>query len=523
MRMLSFSEIRDILRMVEAGKSYRVISFELDISKTTVVEVMKKCRENNIVLALATDENAATVMGLLYPQYSAGRVAQKPEPDWEGIHRRLTTTRHNLKSLWEEYRGDYPNGYMYSQFCQRYNGWHGTIRQLIMPQNHEPGETILVDWAGDTVACVRGYGLKDGMTEAHFFIGVLSFSSYAHVEAFPDEKQYSWILAHCHMFQRFGGSARLLTPDNCRTAISHSNLWDPVKNTVYKELSEHYNTAIVPARVRKASDKSTVEGAVRFYETWILQKVADRVSKHGAFSDFIDLNRYIGEELQKLMHNDFQKRPGSRYSVFSQIEKPALRSLPHMPFDIMERKEFTVPNNYHIPYRGHYYSVPYTLFKKKVVLSAGMESLKIYDKAGVMVAVHQISYDPVRLYVTADEHMPKNHAAYQRYRRQDGGYYRAQALKIGENCFQLVDALLKRDKHEETAYKSCQGILSSAKNINIGPSRVERACVKCMRIGSISYYSFKSILDKNLEDAEAASGGMASPIHENLRDPDEFK
>ena len=523
MRMTHFNDIMYILRASEAGKSYRQIAGDLGISKTTVTFVINKCHENNITCAQITDENSSVVMGLLYPGLNTGQAPRKTEPVWEEIHRRLTTTRHNLKSLWEEYRGNYPNGYGYSQFCQRYNDWHGSIKQLSMPQNHEPGEVICVDWAGDTIECVRGYGLRDGLIVAHFFIGVLSFSNFAYVEAFPDEKQYSWILAHCRMYQRFEGSTRYLTPDNCRTAISHSNLWDPVKNSVYKELSDHYNTAIVPARVKKASDKSTVEGSVRFYETWILQKVADRVSRHGAFSDFADLNRYIYEELETLMLKGFQKRPGSRLSIFTQIEKPTLRPLPDKPFDIMERREFTVPNNYHIPYRGHYYSVLHTYYKKKVVLVAGMETLKIFDKAGILLATHRISHDPIRLYVTLDGHMPKNHEAYQRFRRQDGAYYRTQALKIGDNCFQLIDALLKRDKHEETAYKSCQGILSSANNINIGPARVERACAKCMQIGGISYYSFKSILDKNLEDTFVASADKASPIHENLRNPNEFK
>ena len=522
MRKTHFSDIRSILRMNESGKGYRQIADDLNISKTTVAFIMSKCRENNITFERADDENAAVVMGLIYPE-PGRRAAQKPEPVWEDVCRRLTTTRHNLKTLWEEYRGDYPDGYGYSQFCQRYNDWKGSIRQLSMSQNHEPGETTCVDWAGDTVECVRNYGSRGALLKAHFFVGVLSFSSYAHVEAFPDEKQYSWMTAHRHMYRRFGGSTRYLVPDNCRTAISRTNLWDPGKNPLYKELSDYYSTAIVPARVKKASDKSPVEGSVRYYETWIIQKVADRVSRHGAFSNFTDLNRYIGDELQTLMFKPFQKRPGSRFTVFSQIEKPTLRPLPDKPFEIMERKDLIVPNNYHVPYRDHYYSVSHTLFKKEVVLVAGVESLKIFDKTGVLVATHQISHDPFRRYVTLDGHMPKNHEAYQKYRRQDGAYYRAQAAKIGDGCFSLVDALLKRDKYEETAYKSCQGILSSANNTKIGAARVDHACAKCMLIGGVSYGSFKSILDKNLESADVASIDKASPVHENLRDPKEFK
>jgi transposase len=523
MRTTHFDAIRDVLRLSENGRGYRDIAFALNMSKTTVVAIINKCRENNISFAQATDENSADIMKLIYPWYESQSTAQKPEPVWEDIHQRLTTTRHNLKSLWTEYREGCPAGYSYSQFCQRYSDWRGNIHQLSMPINHEPGDIICVDWAGDTIACVRGHGLKDGMLSAHFFIGVLSFSSYPHVEAFPDEKQYSWILAHRHMYQRFSGSSRLLVPDNCKTAISRSNLWDPDKNPVYKEMSDYYNTAVVPARVRRARDKSHAEESVRYYETWIIQKAEDRVKRYGAFSSFVDLNQFIGEELQKLVMEPFQKRPGSRHSVFMKIERPALRPIPVKPFDIMERKKFTVPNNYHVPYRDHYYSVSHVLYKKEVFLVAGMESLKIFDGNGVLVASHLLSDDPIRRYVTQDGHMPRNHEAYQRYRWQDGAYYRAQADKIGDGCHQFIDDLLKRDKYEETAYKSCQGVLSAANNANIGPARVEMACSKCIMIGSVSYGSFKSILDRGLETADVQPPDMAAPAHSNLRNPCEFK
>lgn len=205
------------------------------------------------------------------------------------------------------------------------------------------------------------------------------------------------------------------------------------------------------------------------------------------------------------------------------IERPMLRPIPAKPFDVLERKKLTVPNNYHVPYRSHYYSVPSVLYKKEVLLVAGMESLKIFDSNGVLVASHFLSDDPIRRYVTQDGHMPKNHEAYQSYRRQDGAYYRAQAAKIGDGCHRFVDALLKRDKYEETAYKSCQGVLSSASNANIGPARVDMACSKCIMIGSVSYGSFKSILDKGLETADIQPADVAAPAHSNLRNPSEFK
>ena len=57
------------------------------------------------------------------------------------------------------------------------------------------------------------------------------------------------------MYEYFGGVARILVPDNCKTAVVHNKDWyNQQFNTVYHEMAEHYNTAIIPARVRAPKD-----------------------------------------------------------------------------------------------------------------------------------------------------------------------------------------------------------------------------------------------------------------------------
>lgn len=107
--------------------------------------------------------------------------------------------------------------------------------------------------------------------ETYIFVGVMTYSQYAYVEAFPDEKQQSWIDAHVHMYEYFGGVAKILVPDNCKTAIIHNNGWkDQRINAIYHELAEHYGTAIIPARVRKPKDKPNAVGSVGNIATWIV-------------------------------------------------------------------------------------------------------------------------------------------------------------------------------------------------------------------------------------------------------------
>lgn len=109
-----------------------------------------------------------------------------------------------------------------------------------------------VDWAGDTIP------IQDPVTgeqsAAYLFVAVLPCSYYTYAEACDDMKTENWLNCHVHAFDFFGGVARLLIPDNCKTATLSNTQYDVILNRSYQELAEHYGTAIVPARVRKPKD-----------------------------------------------------------------------------------------------------------------------------------------------------------------------------------------------------------------------------------------------------------------------------
>src|SRR5699024_2407630 len=89
---------------------------------------------------------------------------------------------------------------------------------------------------------------------AYLFVAVLPCSYYTYAETCDDMKTENWLNCHVHAFDCFGGVARLLIPDNCKTATLSNTQYDVILNRNYQELAEHYGTAIVPARVRKPKD-----------------------------------------------------------------------------------------------------------------------------------------------------------------------------------------------------------------------------------------------------------------------------
>ena len=66
------------------------------------------------------------------------------------------------------------------------------------------------------------------------------------------------------------GLANLLVSDNLKTGVERADWYDPVINKTYHEMAEHYDTAVVPARVRRPQDKPNAEGTVGIISTWII-------------------------------------------------------------------------------------------------------------------------------------------------------------------------------------------------------------------------------------------------------------
>jgi hypothetical protein len=273
----------------------------------------------------------------------------------------------------------------------------------------------------------------------------------------------------------------------------------------------YYNIAIIPARVRSPRDKNQVEGSIGWLETWLLEWLRNKT-----YNSFAELNAAINNRLAELVERPFQKRAGSRESVFLSIDKPALRPLSMQPYEVPTYVERRVPNNYHVEFEGFYYSVPYNYYKQKVTIKASHSVVEVYENRLKRIAIHERRYTGPR-YVTERGHMPSHHKAQYDSSRFDGKRFRSWASGIGVNTFYVIDTLLCEREIEETAYRSCMGILQFSRKY--GNSRLEAACSKARRLGNISYSIIINILKNNQENIPLLfeTNKTVTPAHENLR------
>jgi len=510
MRRTEKVKIIEMLRLSEMGLSQREIAASAGCGKSTVGEVLKLCKDKGITHKSALQLTDEQLHVALYPNRQ-DKSSKKSEPDWKAIHEELVKHKNlNLQFMWEEYRTQHPNGLSYSRFCERYRQYRkATDRQVSLHNERRAGETVEVDWMGDTLPCMVD-SITGEITSAHFFVAVLGYSNYPYVEAFPNEQEINWITGNVNALHYYGGVPRIITPDNCKTAVKTPKYYEPIINSAYWELAQHYGVAIIPTRVKKPKDKPVVEQSVGWLETWLLGKLRNQ-----QFFSYEELNKTIIKNIRELSAKQFKKREGSRWSEFIRIDKPALRPLPVHKYEIADVVFRKVGDNYHIEYAGFNYSTPYTLHKEQVILRATSTTIEILDKKHIRVASHIRRYAPSKgRYVTNEDHMPPNHRAVYQSRQFDGERYRNWAKKIGESTFFIIDSLLTSGAVEEQGFKSCMGVLQLSKKYS--EARLEAACRRARTIGSCTYTTVNTILKNGTED-DSTDSPKPTPDHENIR------
>jgi len=500
--------ILEILRLSGKHHSQRQIAQSVKVSKTTVHEIQKRCREIGLSYNRASELSDEEIKSLVYPLYSGRRII-KPDPDFENIQAALQQDPNkNLQYLWEDYRSDNPEGLSYSQFCERFRRWKNeTGQNLSMHIEREPGKEMLIDWMGDTLEIVYD-AITGQVFKANFFITTLGYSGYPYVEAFPNQKQESWQQGHVNALNYYGGTPLIFVPDNLKTGVTKANHYEPVINPAYWELAKYYGVAVIPARVRKPQDKAVVETSVGWLETWLLGWLNDQ-----KYFSFADLNKAIRQRLAVLVERPFQKREGSRLSNFTQYDQPRLRPLPFKDFEIADMVIKRLPDNYHVEYQGYYYSAPFKYFNQMVTIRATQRTIEIFDANRVRIASHQRSFS--KRYITDTAHMPEKHRRYLEAKQFDGHRYRSWAKNIGPDTYHVIDRMLCSCKVEEQSYKACMGLLQLSKKYDA--TRLEKACKKAISLSSMNYTTVANILKHGQDLTVLKLKPAATPKHENIR------
>lgn len=499
------TKYREILRLASLGINQTGIASSCGCARKTVRNVLNRAKQLDIAWPLKADTTDADLEKLLFPDKYVPSVGRR-YPDYKYIDKEMMRNGVTLKLLWNEYCEECRQAnelpLMYSQFCFHYQK-HREKKRATMHIPRKPGEQIEVDWAGDTAKVIDP--ATGEIIPCYLFIGVLNYSLYAYAEAFFSMDMESWITAHVHMYEYFGGSTRMLIPDNLRTGVDHSDWYTPKINKTYHEMAEHYDTAVIPARVRAPKDKPSAELTVGIISTWITAAI-----RNEKFFSLAELNREIHRRLKNFNQAPFQKKEGSRYSVFLSDEKPFLTPLPPAPYELSQWKQATVQFNYHISVDKMQYSVPYEYIRQKVDVRLTRSVVEVFYH-NQRICSHKRLYGRPGQYSTMEIHMPEDH---QKYLKWDGNRFISWAEKIGTSTSITVRSILSSYKVEQQGYKACMGLLKLADKYSV--ERLEAACNKALSYTPHpSYKSVKNILVTGQDKISTSTDVPATPQSEN--------
>lgn len=446
-----------VLRLRAEGFSGRQIAAQ-GMSRHSVAAVIKAADREGVGWDDIADLDEVAVYARLFPGRGEHESVHA-QPDWPVVHRELARVGVTLKLLHGEYvdrcHAEGSTAMGYDRFCKNYSQ-HVLVAGAASRVGHKAGQSVEVDWSGPTMSLtdpVSGQGRR-----VFLFVGALPFSRYAFVEPTLDMRQDTWLRAHVTMFDRFGGSVPRIVPDNLKTGvIKHPAEGEVVLNDAYRELAAHYSAAVLPGRVRRPKDKASVENTVGNIATWVIAGLRDR-----RFATLAELRAAVYERVEAYNAEPFQKRPGSRQTVFEVEEKPLLRPLPTVPFEISRwvygRR---VQRNGHVVWEKNFYSVPYAHIGRSVDLRVTDTTLEVY--AGQQRLTSHVLAPPgvVNEYRTHDADLPEG----PRYRQWDAARVREWAGRVGEHALTVVNRIFESVPVDEQGLDAALAVL-----------RLTRAC-----------------------------------------------
>ena len=366
-KTIDMSKLRKTLRLYSQGRSKRFISNYLGLSRNTVKKYISRFESLRLTLdrlselsdseldALFLGTQQSEVSGRLQVLYDFFPYARK-ELLKPGVTRLL---------LWQEYIHLHPTGFSRSQFYHHLSGWSKChVSKPVMRMVHKAGDKLFVDYAGKTLELVDPQ--TGEIRHVQFFAAILGASQLTYAQASFSQQKHDFIQSIENALHYIGGVPRAIVTDNLKSAVTKSSRYEPTLNETFLDFSEHYGTAILPARSYKPRDKALVEGVIKILYTRIFATLRNEV-----FFSLDTLNKVILGEIEKHNQTQFSRKSSNRRALFDELEADKLNPLPVKRYEIKQQAIVTVMQNAHVllGQDKHYYSVPFIYIRKNGVVT----------------------------------------------------------------------------------------------------------------------------------------------------------
>lgn len=369
---------------------------------------------------------------------------------------------------------------------------------------HKAGEALLVDWG--KLRTVRG---EDGRARTLWaFVGVLGFSRYMMVRLVWTNDVPTTVLALESMLKEIGGAPARITSDNPKCFALEADKYDPLLNPVFERWSQHYGLCLECLPPADPKKKGKVERLMPF-----MRRLYEA---HGeAWFGLEESQEYINKKVliaNERKHGTTNLRP---VDVFERIEKPVLKALPAVAYEMEEFHEGTVRQDGYVRFRNKFYSIGEEYVDRAAVVLGNKTHVSIYID-GKLLEVHERITDPYISKSTKPHHLKPHERV-----MQDGAFYIKRASKIGPWTAKLVETILEMGQGFVDTRK-VWGILSLDKNYS--NERIDKASQMAIEMGDLSSRRVEALvkLTGGGPDQKQSVENKAN-AHKFVRDLNEYK
>ncbi len=317
----------------------------------------------------------------------------------EGAYSQRQTARRASKL--DEYKG------RIVQWLERYQYTGVQILRMLREEGYDGGPTILKDYVAKirprktkaylTLSFAPGqcaqvdwgeYGsvtVDSTCRRLSFFVMVLCYSRMMYVEFTVSQKMEHFLGCHQNAFNFFGGVPEKIMVDNLKSAVIKRLVGQgPVYNPRYMDLAGHFGFKIAACGVGKGNEKGRVENAVGYVKKNFLGGLE--------IPDFKTVNPAVRQWLDTVanvrVHGATKKKPVELLKT----EKPAMGSLPEMPYDTSVAQQVRATNRFRVVLDTNRYSVPSEYAGSRLSMKTYQDRICIYHNEK-LIARHQRSYD----------------------------------------------------------------------------------------------------------------------------------
>lgn len=446
--MIANTTLREIIRLLLLFSDYsdRKIERTTYCAHQTIGRLRKKLSKITLTIEGLKNLNDEELRLLFYPR-SNKMNKSKVLPDLKGIYQEAIKTGKQKKSLivmYLEYRIKYgEKAYGKTRFFELVREYL-KLHRVVMKQFYLPGEVVFIDYAGSRV----DYTVNGKEKMLNIFVACLGFSKKLFAFATKDMTSNSWLHGLEQALQYYGGVPEVITFDNAKAMVAKAGRLANLNDNA-AAFANHYQCICDTSRVGTPTDNANAESAVKF----VTQRILVPMKRDLTFFSQIEVNQYLQTQVELLNSQPFDKLTVSRNDLFNSKEQKQLTPLPPTPYKAFHtRRVIQVPANYFILHKDHYYSVPYHLAHKRVVIEVSDKTLQVFHQSQ-LVAEHDLS-DTLMGRTQILAHLKPEHLAEQNKNKET---YVKWAQDISEDVEAFVDKQYEqtRNTHSRAIGKRC--------------------------------------------------------------------